>query len=124
MGGKLDYGRFESCKGDTPEQIQMCLHCQFEECINCLEVGTLATKYQTIDFDKVRELKQKRKRLSKADRDVLRAYPLCNSDKEIQDKTGRNLSTITEIRKRLGLPISRVVRPDMKKMLVSIWMEN
>ena len=22
---------------DTPEQIQMCLHCKYKECINCLE---------------------------------------------------------------------------------------
>lgn len=106
---------------DSQDQIQSCLNCQFDECIGRMDYDFKPT---VVDFDKVEELKRGRRRLSNADRDVLNAYLSSNSDKEISDKTGRRLTTITEVRKRLGLPKSRGVLPEVKRRLVAIWLNS
>lgn len=121
---KLNYGRFESCIGDTPEQIQMCLHCKFEDCINCFDSERSEEKKVPVDFSEVMKLKKNAKRLSKTDRALLRAYLDANTDKELSKKIGRSQSYVSESRKRLGLPVIRWTPFEDRRRLVEIWMEK
>ena len=107
---KMDEGRFQSCIGDTPEQIAMCMNCTLEECIDC--------------FDIVEDLKQKKKKLTKVELKVLRAYPDAKNDYELSKMIGSAQSTACTVRKKLGLPVIKWTTEDMRKRLVEIWMKS
>lgn len=122
---KMDEGRFESCIGDSPAQIQMCMNCAYKECIDCLSsFSTPSYKDVSDNFEEIREIKKHKKTLTKGDRDILCHYLTANSDIEIAMTTGRNPSTVCDIRKRLGLPALKFVAPSMKRKLVATWFEK
>lgn len=121
---KMDEGRFQSCIGDTPEQIAMCMNCTLEECIDCLSANHAAVKDVSDCFDIVEDLKQRKKKLTKVELKVLRAYPDAKNDYELSKMIGSAQSTACTVRKKLGLPVIKWTTEDMRKRLVEIWMKS
>lgn len=108
---------------DTQAQIQMCLNCPLDECINCLDSEHATLKDVSDSFKKIKELKAAKKKITKAERAVLEAYPLATTDYDLSLMLARNQSTVCAIRKKLGLPVIKWTNQDIRKRLVALWLE-
>ena len=89
---------------DTQEEIQMCLHCKYKECINCLgpkgsaqNRGKLARKHEEWTI-RIRELAR-----------------LGFSDRQIASRLGLSPKTVLTLRHAAGIPSQRVYCYDTRK---------
>lgn len=117
-------GRFESCIGDSPEQIEMCMNCPLEDCIDCMDSARTSFKDVSGSFDEIKELKQKKKKMTKVELSILQAYPYAQTDNDLAKAVGVAASTACTARKKLGLPIIKWTTQDMRKKLVDLWLKN
>jgi len=88
---------------DTPEQIQMCLHCKYKECINCLEGkdhGKTEKRHEEWTV-RIRELTR-----------------LGYSDRQIARKMGLSPKTVWTIRHAAGIPSKTVYAYDRSKSYI------
>lgn len=85
---------------DTPEQIQMCLHCKYKECINCLEGKDHGKKTKRHEewAIRIRELAR-----------------LGFSDRQIAKRLGLSPRTVLTLRHAAGIPSSAVYAYDRSK---------
>lgn len=121
---KMDEARFESCIGDSPEEIQKCMNCPLNECIDCLRFEHEAFKDVSDSFEIIKERRKRIKNLSKAELDVLRYYPYAKTDADLASLTRRSPSTVSNARKKLGLPVIKWTNSDMRRRLSALWLEN
>ena len=121
---KLDEARFESCVGDTPEQIQMCMNCPYEDCIDCMGNGRESYEKVLNSFEVIKELKKKIKKLTKGEKDILRFYPYAKTDIDLSQMAGKTQSMACNTRKKLGLPVIKLTNQDMRKKLLALWLEE
>lgn len=88
---------------DTPEQIQMCLHCKYKECINCLEGkdhGKKTKRHEEWTI-RIRELAR-----------------LGFSDRQIAKRLGLSPRTVLTLRHAAGIPSSAVYVYDRSKSYI------
>lgn len=116
---------FHDYVGDTQDNIQKCLNCEYPECINCLNFSSPPDKTTQVDLEKVRALKQSKKfmkGLSKNEKSILKAYATQTNDYDISKVVGLTQSAVCEARKRLGLPVAKLLTPDDKQKLINEWL--
>jgi len=109
---------------DTPEQIKMCLSCMRPECVDCL-----ASSERKKERDKARSAQRYAAksgavyangfRLNKAAQAMLRLYPTATGDKDIAEKINRDIVTVGNMRKKLGLPTIRSTTVEERTRLVA-----
>ena len=121
---KMDEARFESCIGDTPEQIQMCMNCPYEECIDCIRYGHDSYGEVRNTIETIKEIKKHIKKLANSERKILRYYPYAKTDIDLSKMAGITQSMACNCRKRLGLPVIRLTNQEMRKKLVAMWLED
>ena len=88
---------------DTPEQIQMCLHCKYKECINCLEGKDHGKKTKRDEEWTIRT------------RELAR---LGFSDRQIAKRLGLSPKTVLTLRHAAGIPSSAVYAYDRSKSYI------
>ena len=116
---------FHDYVGDSPENIQKCLNCTFPECINCLDFTKTPVKTTAVDLEKVKEIKRNKrthKELSRNEKAILKAYVTETNDYDISKIVGLQQSSVCEARKRLGLPVAKLLPPEDKQLLVNEWL--
>lgn len=121
MGG-IGSGRQPS--EDTKEQINMCLTCPLDECINCLDPSYISSNVEEEAVERIKEMKSKGYRLNKSDRAVLKAYPFSTTDQDMADRLGMRPSTTGVVRRRLRLPTLRWTNFCMREKLVALWLRE
>ena len=89
-----------SYKGDTPEQIQMCLNCPREECNNCLGKYESGNGTSTKKLLKLQELLE-----------------LNLTDAEMAELLEVTTLTVYRMRKKLGVPGYRERMKQRKEMM-------
>jgi hypothetical protein len=94
------YARHE----DTPEQIQMCLHCTKDECDDCISTQQLLEKSFVGDPTVLHIGTRRRLNTEKKVRE-LNALGL--NDVLIAKRLGMDAGHIGKMRRRLGLPVQR-----------------
>lgn len=116
---------FHDYVGDSQENIQKCLNCSYPECINCLNFSKAPEKSPPVDLEHIKALrgsKKFRNGLSKNERAVLKAYLTQTNDYDISKVVGLTQSGVCEARKRLGLPVAKLLPPGEKQKLVNEWL--
>lgn len=109
---------------DSKEQIDMCLSCPLDECINCLDPSRTIKSAEDEVTKKIKELKSKSRKLKKREINLLKAYPFSKTDYDLAERLGTNQSTVCTIRKRLGLPPVRWTNLEMRKAAAALWLEE
>lgn len=103
--------------GDSAEEIQLCLSCTRAECVNCIGRSDPARNIEAKPVDRTLKLKP-------TDLAVLRAYGTSASDTEIAAKIGRVVSVVGNVRKKLGLPLTKDLIAEERVKIASAWLET
>lgn len=104
---------------DTYDQIQMCLSCKRPRCVNC--IGS-RSEYHDRYLGKARIVKNKR--LNDTARNVIYLYRTASGDKEIAEALNKKVSSIANIRKKLGLPSIRSTTSEERNIIVDDWIRE
>lgn len=111
-------GRTWTSAVDSPEQIQMCLNCQRTRCVDCIG-RSIPDSRETYNR---KSSGYKKRMLNDTAREVIRLYPTAKNDRDIAEKMGRPVATITGIRLKFGLPPIRNVSKENRKKLADEWL--
>ena len=103
---------------DTPEQIQMCLHCERIRCVDCIGRRLPPPREE---FNR-KSIGYRRRMLNATAREVINLYRTATSDKDIAEKMGRPLSTVTSVRRKFDLPPIRHISEADRNMLADEWL--
>ena len=98
---------------DSPEQIQMCLVCNRPSCVDCIG--------RRIDEHRPKSPRKNARDshiITDAAEKVLKLYASAKCDREVSEKSGLPLGTVTAIRRRFELPAIRYTPPKKRQVLV------
>ena len=105
---------------DSPEQIQMCLNCTRSRCVDC--IGRSIPDSREVYRRKTKGYKNRM--LNPTAREVLNLYRTAKNDRDIAEKIGRPIPTVTGIRLKFGLPPIRNVSVENRNKLVDEWLSE
>ena len=103
---------------DSPEQIQMCLTCQRKQCVDC--IGRSIPDSREVFARKTDGYKKRS--LNATAKEVMQLYRTSKNDRDIAEKMGRPVSTITGIRRKFGLPPIKNVSAENRNKIVDEWL--
>ena len=115
-------------KNDTPEQIAMCLSCQRERCVNCIDRDPDDARKQRERYARRRATGWKKKLPKRKTMTVdgkiitekiiamLQYYPAMTTDKQIGDLCGLASCSVCDARKRFGLPPATAPAEEKEKL--------
>lgn len=105
---------------DSPEEIEMCLVCRRPSCVDCIG--------RRLDSDgRPKRSKKKvddRHIITDATEKVLKLYATAKCDREVSEKSGLPLGTVSAIRKRFDLPAMRYTSPKKRSELVEQYLRK
>lgn len=117
MGTK---GKAWTSATDSPEQIQMCLSCERQRCVDCIG-RRLPDSKETYNR---KSQGYKSRMLNATAKQVIRLYCTAKNDRDIAEQIGRPLSTVTSVRRKFGLPSIRTVSKEKRKKLADEWLDE
>ena len=103
---------------DSPEQIQMCLTCNRPRCVNCIgrSIPDSREAYNRKSDG------YKKRRLNDTAKEVIRLYRTAKNGRDIAEKMGRPVATVTGIRRKFGLPPIRNISEENRNKLADEWL--
>lgn len=105
---------------DSQEQIEMCLVCRRPSCVDCIG--------RRLDSDgRPKRLKKKtddKHIITDATEKVLKLYATAKCDREVSEKSGLPLGTVSAIRRRFDLPAIRYTSPKKRNELVEQYLRK
>ena len=109
---------FHTTITDSYEDIQRCLNCPRNECVDCIGRRNAEKK------SKVRRVDNgdRRVKINKTDIAFLHQYASAETDREIAKILGMSESNIGSVRKKLGLPPTRSMSYEAKAELADEWL--
>ena len=109
---------------DSPEQIQGCLSCKRPECVNCIAFS--ARRLEKESERSARRYAAKSGaiyvngfRLNKTAQAVVQLYATATCDREIAEQIDRDLVSVGNMRRKLGLPSFRSTTVEERTRLVA-----
>ena len=105
---------------DSPDQIQMCLVCKRPRCVDCIG-RRIPDSRETYNR---KSLGYKNRMLNDTAKEVIRLYRTAKNDKDIAEQMGRPLRTITDVRRRFGLPPIRTISEEQRNKLADEWLSE
>lgn len=106
---------------DSQEQIEMCLACKRNDCVDCIGRHKEEEKYQKKYANREPDVNIY---VDALDAKVLNLYLTAACDREISEKTCIPLRSVTTIRHKFNLPPIRGVSVEKRKQLVDKWLKK
>lgn len=106
---------------DSQEQIEMCLACKRNDCVDCIGRHRESEKYQKKYADREPPVNIY---VDALDAKVLNLYLTATCDREISELTSIPLRSVTTIRHKFNLPPIRGVSVEKRKQLVDKWLKK
>ena len=106
---------------DSPEQIEMCLACKRNDCVDCIGRHVEEIKYQKKYSARPPGVNIY---VDALDAIVLNLYLTAKCDREISEQSNIPLRSVTTIRHKFDLPPIRGVSVEKRKQLVDKWLKK
>lgn len=96
----------------------MCLECKRKQCVDC--IGRIIPDSREVFARKTDGYKKRS--LNATAKEVMQLYRTSKNDRDIAEKMGRPVSTITGIRRKFGLPPIKNVSAENRNKIVDEWL--
>lgn len=117
MGNRKPYDTIR----DSQEQIEMCLACKRNDCVDCIGRHIEEEKYQKRHSDREPPVNIY---VDALDAKVLNLYLTASCDREISELSRIPIRSVTTIRHKFNLPPIRGVSVELRRQLVDKWLKK